>query len=130
MDLALLVYGISTLQGVKAILGGLVALSFAICLALFIYMGDQYGEDNKNKTWAWKRIKMWFAAGLVSVFFFALLPTQKTAYTMVGAYAAQKVAENEKVQQLSGKVLKIIEQKLDNYIDEGFEEAKQKVEKK
>ena len=130
MDLALLVYAISTLEGVKAILGGLVALSIVICVALFIYMGDQYGDDNKNKAWAWKRIKMWFAAGLASLFFFALLPTQKTAYTMVGAYAAQKVAENERVQQLSGKVLKIIEQKLDDYIDEGIDEAKKKVEKK
>lgn len=130
MDLALLVYAISTLEGVKAILGGLVALSIVICVALFIYMGDQYGDDNKNKAWAWKRIKMWFATGLASLFFFALLPTQKTAYTMVGAYAAQKVAENERVQQLSGKVLKIIEQKLDDYIDEGIDEAKKKVEKK
>lgn len=130
MDLALLVYAISTLEGVKAILGGLVALSVLVCLALFIYMGDQYGDNNQNKTWAWKRIKLWFATGLVSLFIFALLPSQKTAYTMVGAYAAQKVAENEKVQQMSGKVLQIIEQKLDGYIDEGLEEAKKKLEKK
>jgi hypothetical protein len=48
---------------------------------------------------------------------------------MVGAYAAQKVAENDKVQQMSGKVLTIIEQKLDAYIDEGMKEAEDKLKK-
>ena len=129
MDLALLVYAISTLEGIKAITGSLVGLSALICLALFIYMGDQYGDDNKNKAWAWKRIKLWFSSCLFCLFVFVMLPTQKTAYTMVGAYAAQKVAENEKVQQLSGKVLTIIEQKLDDYIEEGLDKAKEKVSK-
>ena len=129
MDLALLVYGINTLSGIRGILGALVGLSILIVLGLFIYMGDQYGEDNKNKLWAWKRVKMWFGIGLAAVFLVVLLPSQKTAYTMVGAYAAQRVSENEKVQQLSGKVLTIIEQKLDGYIDEGVKEAKETVEK-
>lgn len=129
MDLALLVYAISTLEGLKDIVGCLFGLSMIVCSALFIYMGDQYGDDNQNKTWAWKRIKLWFGSGLFCLFVFVMLPTQKTAYTMVGAYAAQKVAENEKVQQLSGKVLTIIEQKLDGYIEEGLDTAKEKVKK-
>jgi hypothetical protein len=58
-----------------------------------------------------------------------LLPSEKTAYTMVAAYAAQKVAENDKVQQMSGKVLTIIEQKLDGYIEDGIKEAEAKVSK-
>ena len=48
---------------------------------------------------------------------------------MVAAYAAQKVSENDKVQQMSGKVLTIIEQKLDGYIAEGIKEAESKVKK-
>jgi hypothetical protein len=58
-----------------------------------------------------------------------LIPNEKTAYTMVGAYAAQKVVENNKVQDMSGKVLTIINQKLDTYIDEGIQEAEKKAEK-
>ncbi len=50
-----------------------------------------------------------------------IVPTEKTAWLMVGAYAGQKVAENEKVQELSGKVLTIIEKKLDAYIIEKAE---------
>lgn len=129
MDLALLVYAINTLSGIRGILGALVGLSALIVLGLFLYMGDQYGEDNKNKLWAWKRVKMWFGIGLASVFLVVLLPSQKTAYTMVGAYAAQKIAQDPKVEQMGSKVLVIINQKLDEYIDEGIEKAVEKAKK-
>ena len=59
-----------------------------------------------------------------------LIPNEKTAYTMVGAYAAQKVVENEKVAQMSGKVLKVIEQKLDSYIDEGQKKVEKELDKR
>lgn len=129
MDLALLVYAINTLSGIRGILGALVGLSALIVLGLFIYMGDQYGEDNQSKLWAWKRIKMWFGIGLASLFLVVLLPGQKTAYTMVGAYAAQKIAQDPKVEQMGSKVLVIINQKLDSYIDEGIEKAVEKAKK-
>lgn len=48
---------------------------------------------------------------------------------MVGAYAAQQVAENQKVQQMSGKVLQIIEQRLDGYITEGITAAEKATKK-
>ena len=132
MDLALLVYAISTMQGIKVVTGLLLALSILVCLGLFVYMGDQseYRTDSvANKAWAWKRVKLWFSCTLFCALVFAALPTQKTAYTMVAAYATQRVAENEKVQQLSGKVLTIIEQKLDGYIAEGLDKAEGTVNK-
>ena len=49
---------------------------------------------------------------------------------MVGAYTAQRVAENPKVQAMSGKVVTIIEQKLDSYIEEGIAEAEKNVKSK
>ena len=58
-----------------------------------------------------------------------IIPSQKTAYMMVGAYATQRVAENPKVQDMSGKVLTIIEQKLDGYIEDGIKEAEDKIKK-
>jgi hypothetical protein len=42
---------------------------------------------------------------------------------MVGAYATQKVAENEKVQETGQKVLSIINNKLDSYVEEGIKKA-------
>jgi hypothetical protein len=43
---------------------------------------------------------------------------------MVGAYAAQRLAQNSEVQELSGKVLTIIEQQMDKYIAEGTKPVK------
>ena len=132
MDLALLVYAISTLEGIKIIIGISMMLCVVLCSGFLLYIGDQNGYKdsvNKNKTWGWRKLKIWGTIGIVSAFLFTLLPTQKTAYTMVAAYAAQKVSENDKVQQMSGKVMQIIEQQLDGFIDEGVAQAKKKLDK-
>jgi hypothetical protein len=127
MDLALLVYAISLLHGIGAFFTALIMLCGAVGIGNFIYWIDSYGEDRVEGV----RKRLWkaFWVAIVSAWFLILLPTEKTAYTMVGAYAAQKVAENDKVQQMSGKVLTIIEQKLDAYIDEGMKEAEDKLKK-
>jgi hypothetical protein len=127
MDLALLVYGISLLHGIGVFFVAILFIAAATMAGNFIYWVDGYGEDRSEgcKNRAWKA----FWVGVCACWALILLPTEKTAYTMVGAYAAQKVAENDKVQQMSGKVLTIIEQKLDGYIEEGLKEAEEKVNK-
>lgn len=129
MDLALLVYGISLLSGFAKFTILVIVMSFLWVLANAIYYSDycNNGTDVAKRTIA----RMWkgFWIGLTSIFLLIFIPSEKTAYTMVGAYAAQKVSENDKVQQMSGKVLTIIEQKLDGYIDEGFKEAEEKLSK-
>lgn len=127
MDLALLVYGISLLSGFAKFTILVIVMSVLWVIANAIYYSDycNSGSDNAKRTIA----RMWkgFWIGLTSIFLLIFIPSEKTAYTMVGAYAAQKVAENDKVQQMSGKVLTIIEQKLDGYIDEGLKEAEEKL---
>lgn len=88
-------------------------------------------DDKYEKKLVGIKSRLWkaFWTGVFCAWALILLPSEKTAYTMVGAYAAQKVAENDKVQQMSGKVLTIIEQKLDGYIDEGVKEAEDKLKK-
>ena len=64
-----------------------------------------------------KKTMMRYVVAVFTCFWLLVfLPSEQTAYTMVGAYAAQKVVEDPKVQQLSAKVLKIVEMKLDSYI--------------
>jgi hypothetical protein len=127
MDLALLVYGISLLHGIGVFFVAILFIAAATMAGNFIYWIDGYGESRGPgcKERAWKA----FWVGVCACWALILLPTEKTAYTMVGAYAAQKVAENDKVQKMSGKVLTIIEQKLDSYIEQGIKEAEDKVEK-
>ena len=127
MDLALLVYGISVLAKLNAVLL-LAAIASGVYIAIqFFYWIDDY--SGKRTEGCLRRGWKAFWVGAIAILLLVALPNEKTAYTMVGAYAAQKVAENEKVQHLSGKVLQIIEQKLDGFIDEGFETAKKKVSK-
>ena len=132
MDLALLVYGISLLHGIGTFFVTLILMCGAVMLANGVYWIDvsSYREDYEKKV-ANIKARVWkaFWVGVVCAWALILLPSERTAYTMVGAYAAQKVAENDKVQQMSGKVLTIIEQKLDGYIEDGIKEAEDKVEK-
>jgi hypothetical protein len=93
------------------------------------YYSDRENDKREaNGVMCVKWIKRLIVTGIITAWVMILVPTEKTAYTMVGAYAAQKVAENSKVQQMSGKVLTIIEQKLDGYIEDGIKEAQKKVE--
>ncbi len=139
MDLALLVYGISLLNGIGAFF---FMTAFASGAGLFFFAMWKFTEtdervyhsDKENKrrvengVMCIKWMKTFCITGLISAWLLILIPTEKTAYTMVGAYAAQRVAENDKVQAMSGKVLTIIEQKLDGYIEDGVKAAEDKVE--
>lgn len=57
------------------------------------------------------------------------IPSEKTAYLMVGAYATQKIAEAPKTQELGAEVLKIIELKIKHYSEEAQKEMLEKVAK-
>ena len=128
MDLALLVYGISLLHGVSVFFMWIIGFCILAAVANFIHWVDYCNTDEAKKACA-KRIWTAFYVGVAASWVIILTPTEKTAYTMAGAYAAQKVAENDKVQVMSSKVLTIIEQKLDTIIEDGIKEAKDKVEK-
>ncbi len=141
MDLAILVYVISLLHGI----GGFFTAAAIISGIFFVFFSmwkfaetdhQSYYSERKNAERAangvmcWKWMKVFATTGIISAWVLILLPTEKTAYTMVGAYAAQRVAENPKVQELSGKVLKVIENKLDKYVEEAEQKVVDEVEKK
>jgi hypothetical protein len=128
MDLALLVYIISLLKSIGTFFFILAAVCGISIVANAIYYSDYCHDGSESAKSTISRMWKSFWFGVIACWVVILIPSEKTAYTMVGAYAAQKVSENDKVQQMSGKVLTIIEQKLDGYIEEGIDEAKKKVE--
>jgi hypothetical protein len=147
MDLALLVYGISLLDGLDKLFVGITMISVMVAAASGIYTlshkFDSYeyswncNKDGtvkqsvlENRAGGVKLLKWSIIVFLVAAIIQIFIPSQKTAYTMVGAYAAQKVAQNEKLQDTGGKVMTIINQKLDKYIDEGIEAATNEVKSK
>lgn len=128
MDLALLVYVISLLKSIGTFFFIFAAICGLSLIANAIYYSDYCNDGTPTAKATISRMWKSFWVGMIACWVVILLPSEKTAYTMVGAYAAQKVAENDKVQQMSGKVLTIIEQKLDGYIEDGVKEAEQKLE--
>ena len=138
MDLALLVYAISLLLGISGFWLATMIISGAATAFMAIYRASEcdersYYSDKENQARVEtgvrlsRYLKYSVTLAVISSWILILLPNEKTAYTMVGAYAAQRVTENDKVQQMSGKVLTIIEQRLDGYIDQGIKEAEKKV---
>ena len=140
MDLVWLVYGISLLHGFGGLLiaGAIVSSFFGLCF--LIYRGAEcsqeswHGERENQKraekgVWAMGHAKTCLKVFITCSILATLLPTEKTAYMMVGAYATQKIAEDDRVQETGGKVLKIINQKLDTYVEEGMIEAEKQAEK-
>lgn len=115
MELALLVWVISTLKPITILL----AISGVILIFVFLGMMVDYANGHRLKTrWYW----ITGTAAAVLITLSAIIPSERTAYLMVGAYAAQKIAEDPKVQQISSKVLKAIELKIDGYIEEASKE--------
>jgi hypothetical protein len=112
MELAFLVWVISTLKGLSVVLGLLSGI-FIVVSFCWIMTGMDYGA-----TVRWKLVTGLFSLGVFFGLLNVMIPSQKTAYIMVGAYATQQIAEDPKVQQLGAKTLKLIESKLDEYIDE------------
>ena len=141
MDLVWLVYGISLLSSFGWFFHVATVASFCSMAAFLIYRGaecsvnswdSQHVIDKKVKDAAWTmgHVKTSFKVFLVCVFISGILPSEKTAYVMVGAYATQKVAESGVVQETGSKVLTIINQKLDQYVQEGIDAAESATETK
>lgn len=90
-------------------------------------------KEKKKERWGKNSI----IVTIVSLVFVTFLPTEKTAYMMIGAYAAEEIVNSDvtakivgktvdkvgkiadNTDEVSGKVLTIINQKLDKYIEEG-----------
>lgn len=140
MDLALLIYGISLLEGFRVLFGLIITFSLMILIGSGIFSctwrfdSTEYSwnlnKDGtvKEKVLAGRRLgeklfKYSIVVSFIAGFLNIMLPSERTAYMMVGAYATQKVAENEKVQQTGKKVLTLIEQKLDSYIESSMKEV-------
>lgn len=110
MELVWLVYAISLLPKLGLVsflmilLGGIISL---ICW--FAIMCD--GPETVHRGF------LWFTTivPVVGLVLAIALPSEKTAYTMVGAYAAQKVAESPDTQEIAKDVIAIINSKVKAY---------------
>jgi hypothetical protein len=131
MELALLVYGISLLTGISLILamGCFLGAVGVFCMLTFASISastaKEYSRPESDK---YKRAEATIAKNdkiakqlatfaIVCSVFLVLVPSEKTAWLMVGAYATQKIVTTPEMQATGNKVITIINNKLDEYIE-------------
>lgn len=123
MELALLVYLISLLSPISV--ATLFISIFGGVALVFLWGAVLINELFKSRLWPTIFSLVWAFWVFVAI----VIPSEKTAYLMVGAYATQKIAEAPKTQELGAEVLKIIELKIKHYSEEAQKEMLEKVAK-
>lgn len=123
MELVWLVYGISLLPALKLVS---ILIAFLVGIAAAVFWLTAIVDGTKVH-----RGFLWFITVLpiFSMIATILLPSEKTAYTMVAAYATQKVVERPETQEVAKDVLTIINSKVKQYALESIEEL-EKAQKK
>ena len=112
MTLALLVYLAGVLHGVQFVFV-LSGIALAV-VAFYCFL-----EGCK------KNVPKYGIAAAIVFLIAALIPSEKTMYVMAGAYVTQQIAENPNVQRIGGKIVTVIDKKLDEIIDEGVSKVKE-----
>ena len=137
MELALFVYIAGVIGQIVALIGNIAAFATAfgvIILTLtgaaipFLYDTDMCKEGTRAKVLVWAKRALLFVClpvALLTSCTKAILPSEKTLYLMGGAYATQAVVQSE----TADKVLKIVNSKLDEYLEEVEKSVKEEVKK-
>lgn len=117
MELALLVYAISMLTPITTFLC-FTAFVSSVAWVVSTLMCFVEGGDPPQLF----RPACWIAA--ISTVLLIGIPTEKTAYLMVGAYSAQKIAERPETAELTKDVMTIINAKVKKYAEEAVDDLK------
>lgn len=123
MTIAFLIYAISILDNLHALAGVFLASVVAFLMLMgFMYMSASVDDEHEKQ----KTILMWVRrvvvgtaiGGMVMVF----VPSSKTAWLMIGGYAAQSAFESETGEKLKA----IVNAKLDEILAEQLAPKKEK----
>lgn len=147
MELALLIYIISIFPQISHFLVMITTALVIVAIVLFVVWAVNIEEPSftheseiakrreilaKIKSW-FKNIITWLI--VINIINIAI-PSERTAYMMVGGYLSQSIAQSETMGKvltesgkLSNKVLTIINSKLDGYIDEAIKEVEKATNK-
>lgn len=116
-----IIYLIGMVDDIKCLLIIPSILLMVVLLVSFLFMRlHSYGEDDNKKINQYT-IKTFLL--LIPILIGMLVPSSKTISTM---YLIPKITANEQVQQIPDKVLKVMNGKLDEWIDDLTKERKDK----
>lgn len=122
MDLVWVIYFIDVFCGSTTGMGFigtiLTILWVAVSFVNSVFQVDTKASEEEKAIIAEINSNIWpvkvLAPLLISLAFF--LPNTETAYKMLAAYGLQELVMNEKVQELGGKSLSVIEKAMDEYL--------------
>ena len=130
MELALLVYTISLLEPFSSlILAATLVVGIVAVIWWIMWLVSRDCYNRKENHLPSKMPRRWTIATILLALVLAVIPSEKTAYFMIGAYATQKIAEAPKTQQIGADVVKIIESKIKFYAEQSAKELEEKVSK-
>lgn len=121
MTLAFLVYLVSVIPSIGMVLGtaailtclgfGFILLFSVITFSIYGDYGSEHKEIIRAKTMQRHlRNKLWIPITLV--FVATLIPDKTTIYTMIAAYAGQKIAETPQAQQIGNDAIDVLHELL------------------
>lgn len=116
MELAFIVWAVGTLPAVSSWLCLLLFIVIVCTTTTVVAIGFIFEIDPDESEQAKLVAAKFKDAGktvlflsLPFYFFFLLMPDKETAYQMLAAYGVQTVAENERVQELAGDGLDVLQ---------------------
>lgn len=109
MEFAFVVYLVSTVLPLIAAVGKIaVVLTCGIVLCLFVAL-PLWGDEEDNRAMVGKYFKNYLKWAIPIAFIAGLAPDKETSYTMIAAYTAQSIGQNERVQNIAGQSLSVVE---------------------
>lgn len=112
MELAIIIYLISLFGKLSSFLIVLGFLSILPILALYVHNRECSrfkAAELSLKRGALFILFVWFLGSIV--------PDERTSYTMLAAYGVTEVATNERVQEIAGNSLDLLEQTIKEYTE-------------
>lgn len=119
MSLVFIVYLLGLLEKLSTSLYVVFIISLAstaMCLLIKGIGYDDLSKDTHHTYTTW--VKRFISVALVSGGVFTFVPTKEIAYTMLAAYGVEEIVTNERVQELGGKSLDVIEKAMDEFLQE------------
>lgn len=121
MELALLVYAISSLGHILSV-AYIVSLISSIAWIILTTFRLAEASSDMESIASYHRLSVWVA--IISIGLLILIPSERTAYLMIGAYSAQKIAERPETSDIAKDVLIIINSKVKKYAEEAADDLK------
>ncbi len=119
MSLVFIVYLLGLVEKLNQVLGFIAVASAIVTFVCLLIKGVGYNDLSKDMhttytMWTKRFLCSFLVAGTLLTF----TPTKEISYAMLAAYGVEEIVQNERVQELGGKSLDVIEKAMDKFLQE------------